>query len=272
MRWVAGTVSLLAAAVGGCVSDAEYAASTVQEASPAYLVRQAYSPPPAGLVEFCGRETAICDADSPVTASARSEPGFGGARRIDVVVRTPASLSDAAGTRAIVLFDLMMEEAARTSELSEPARQVRLTPDLWDLLYNVNLGVNRAVKPASDLTAQGVDERWDLPLSGPHRSASPAGDCEDFALEKRQALLALGLPSDVIALAVGKTTDREPHAVLIVRTDRGDIILDNRSNEPGPLSQTSYTFTSMQTGASILSWSTVKSEVFTPSVRSTIGG
>ncbi|MNL79260.1 hypothetical protein D3C87_2058250 [compost metagenome] len=57
-----------------------------------------------------------------------------------------------------------------------------------------------------------------------------AGDCEDFALTKRDKLIALGWPARALRVAVAKTSWGEGHAVLVVKTDRGDLVLDNRTN------------------------------------------
>ncbi len=57
-----------------------------------------------------------------------------------------------------------------------------------------------------------------------------AGDCEDFALTKRDHLIAMGWSPKALRIAVTKTPYGEGHAVLVVKTDQGDLVLDNRSN------------------------------------------
>jgi predicted transglutaminase-like cysteine proteinase len=61
-------------------------------------------------------------------------------------------------------------------------------------LREVNAGVNRDVLFTSDLEQHGVEERWYLPLDC-------RGDCEDFALEKRERLVALGWPRASLTMA-----------------------------------------------------------------------
>lgn len=82
-------------------------------------------------------------------------------------------------------------------------------------LYNVNRQVNREIVPWDD----GDDEdTWSLDV--------PAGDCEDYALAKRQRLFELGVPWGAMMLALVEHNG-EGHAVLIVRTTSGDWVLDN---------------------------------------------
>ena len=57
-----------------------------------------------------------------------------------------------------------------------------------------------------------------------------SGDCEDFALAKRQRLRAAGLPTGAVRLATAALPDGELHAVLTVETDQ-------RHPGPGQLQQ-----------------------------------
>lgn len=47
-------------------------------------------------------------------------------------------------------------------------------------------------------------------------------------LTKRRRLVALGVSARALRVAVGRTPSGEGHAVLVVATDRGDMIMDNR--------------------------------------------
>ena len=64
----------------------------------------------------------------------------------------------------------------------------------------------------------GKRDYWCIPQGG-------FGDCEDFALAKKRALENQGVPS---CLATCWTETGGYHAVLVVRTDQGDYVLDNR--------------------------------------------
>jgi predicted transglutaminase-like cysteine proteinase len=97
---------------------------------------------------------------------------------------------------------------------------VSLNSQVWKLLATTNEVVNAAIWPEDDQKHYGHGEYWTIPTDG-------YGDCEDVALAKRKALLAAGLQSDVLRLAVVQTRRRETLAVLTVVTDKGDFVLDN---------------------------------------------
>jgi len=97
---------------------------------------------------------------------------------------------------------------------------VMLTDDRRQEISSVNSGINRAIKPRNDPDG---DDAWEVDVA--------AGDCEDYALTKRKHLLALGWPSRALRIAVATTPSGEGHAVLIVRTSEGDLVLDNRSSK-----------------------------------------
>lgn len=60
------------------------------------------------------------------------------------------------------------------------------------------------------------------------------GDCEDYAARKKEELIDLGLPADSLRF-VFLTTDTHgkihAHVVLAIKTDHGDLILDNLREE-----------------------------------------
>ena len=58
---------------------------------------------------------------------------------------------------------------------------------------------------------------------------SRGGDCEDFAIAKYAALKALGFPASQMRLAIVQDQKKNvPHAILIVYTARGAVMLDNQ--------------------------------------------
>jgi predicted transglutaminase-like cysteine proteinase len=61
--------------------------------------------------------------------------------------------------------------------------------------------------------------------------ATESGDCEDIALAKRAGLINAGWPANALWLAIGIGPGGESHVVLIVRSNRGDLVLDNRFSE-----------------------------------------
>jgi len=68
------------------------------------------------------------------------------------------------------------------------------------------------------------------------------GDCEDYQLLKRRMLIEAGLPRRALRMTVVIDENGEGHAVLTVRTDRGDVILDNKSDEVLEWFRTNYRY------------------------------
>jgi predicted transglutaminase-like cysteine proteinase len=112
---------------------------------------------------------------------------------------------------------------------------ITLTPQTWKTLTRVNRQVNAAIRPITDREHWGEDDRWDLAEDG-------YGDCEDYQLVKRKRLVAAGLPRRALRVAAVIDEGDEPHAVLMVRTDRGDFILGNKRNTVLPWRQTGYVY------------------------------
>jgi len=109
---------------------------------------------------------------------------------------------------------------------SDPDACAPVSTDRWrpdaamKRLNAVQTSVNARVSAASDLDNYAVPELWILP--------DRSGDCEDYALAKRKALLDAGWPPEDVRLAVATTEQGERHAVLTVDTDGGTYVLDNR--------------------------------------------
>jgi predicted transglutaminase-like cysteine proteinase len=112
---------------------------------------------------------------------------------------------------------------------------VTLTPALWQTINTVNRRINRAVDAVTDLDHWRSADRWDLAEDG-------RGDCEDFQLLKRRLLVQAGLPRRALRMTVVIDEKGEGHAVLTVVTNRGDLILDNKTSAVLPWTQTGYTF------------------------------
>ncbi|MEZ0168172.1 transglutaminase-like cysteine peptidase [Microvirga sp. TS319] len=117
---------------------------------------------------------------------------------------------------------------------SEPAK-IALTPQVWETLVGINRQVNAAIKPLTDLEHWGVDDRWDFAEDG-------YGDCEDYQLLKRKRLVAAGVPRRALRMTAVIDENGAPHAVMMVRTDRGDFILDNKRSAVLPWRETGYVY------------------------------
>lgn len=99
-----------------------------------------------------------------------------------------------------------------------------MTDERLKELKAITREINRGVRPMSDLEQYGVIEKWTYPDSG-------KGDCEDYVLLKQRMLIKAGWPQSALLITVVRDENGEGHAVLTVRTDRGDYILDNKNSE-----------------------------------------
>ncbi len=123
---------------------------------------------------------------------------------------------------------------------------ITLTPRIWQTIVATNRKVNSAIKPVTDQEHWGVVDRWDFPDDG-------YGDCEDYQLLKRKLLVERGLPRRALRMTVVIDEEEQGHAVLMVRTDRGDFILDNKRMSVLPWQQTNYVFVKRE-GQDSLAW------------------
>ena len=116
---------------------------------------------------------------------------------------------------------------------------VALTPAAMKDLDKVNRSVNASVTSVTDQEHWGVADRWDYPVDG-------RGDCEDFVLLKRKMLLDKGYPRQALLVTVVKDHAGEGHAVLTVKTSKGDYALDNLSDRVVRWDETGYRFVKHQ--------------------------
>jgi predicted transglutaminase-like cysteine proteinase len=126
-------------------------------------------------------------------------------------------------------------------------RDVVLTPKAWADLVRVNNWANDRIKPLTDQEHWGVVERWNYPDDG-------YGDCEDYVLLKRRMLMQAGWPREALLITVVRDKKGEGHAVLTVKTDQGEYILDNQEAEILHWSKTGYRFVKRQSQADPNSW------------------
>jgi predicted transglutaminase-like cysteine proteinase len=119
-------------------------------------------------------------------------------------------------------------------DTTEPAT-IALTAKAWQAIVSVNRRVNTTVRPLTDNDHWGVPDSWDFPTDG-------AGDCEDYQLQKRKLLVEAGLPRRAMRMTVVIDAEGDGHAVLTVRTDAGDLILDNKRDAVLAWNETGYEF------------------------------
>ena len=98
----------------------------------------------------------------------------------------------------------------------------------------------------ADADRHGVPDHW--------TAARVAGDCEDYMIAKKQALLAAGWAADQLLYAVVEGIETPYHAVLVVRTDQGDLVLDNLRAGIVPWELSGYRFVVRQSAADPRRW------------------
>jgi predicted transglutaminase-like cysteine proteinase len=122
-----------------------------------------------------------------------------------------------------------------------------LTSASWNELVAVNTNVNTTIIPETDEANYHVAEYWTYPTDG-------RGDCEDYALEKRKELIAAGWDASALLMTVVREKSGDGHAVLMVRTDRGDLILDNQDARVLLWKDTPYDYIKRQSQADPGKW------------------
>ena len=115
---------------------------------------------------------------------------------------------------------------------------LKLSPAIWKRIVDVNAAVNGNVFPRTDQDIYGVPEHWAYPTT--------EGDCEDFVLLKQYMLEREGIPASALLITVVKQTNGDGHAVLTLRTDQGDFVLDNLDNKILAWQSTDYTYLKRQ--------------------------
>ena len=122
---------------------------------------------------------------------------------------------------------------------SSTPRDVVLTPKAWADMVKVNSWANDNIKPITDLEHWGVVERWNYPDDG-------RGDCEDYVLLKRRMLMQAGWPREALLVTVVRDKKGDGHAVLTVKTNRGEFVLDNQEPQVMAWHKTGYRFVKRQ--------------------------
>ena len=136
-------------------------------------------------------------------------------------------------------YDFCKANPAECSIRPTKLAPATMTNALWRTLTSVTVKVNAAVKPMSDDDVYGKDEVWAYPDKG-------VGDCEDYVLEKRRELNRMGVSFADLLITVVRKHDGQGHAVLTVRTDNGDFVLDNLTDKVRQWDETDYSFLKRQ--------------------------
>ena len=140
-----------------------------------------------------------------------------------------------------------------TSDCRIKTRKVdapKLTRKRWKDLVEVNAYSNNTVAPYTDQEIYGTEEHWTYPTS--------YGDCEDYVLMKRHMLMQRGWSASALLITVVRQPNGEGHAVLTVRTDKADYVLDNLDGKIRPWNKTPYTYLKRQAVKHSGHWATIR--------------
>ena len=141
-------------------------------------------------------------------------------------------------TQPIGHYQLCQQYPTECRQRGARPQPEQLSKTFWSTITRINATVNDLVKPRTDMEIWGREEFWSYPTE--------FGDCEDYVLEKRRRLMALGVPTGNLLITVLKQPNGAGHAVLTVRTTGGDFLLDNLDTRIRLWSETEYTFLKRQ--------------------------
>ena len=132
-------------------------------------------------------------------------------------------------------------------DVADPV-DVAMTPEVTQMLEAVNARANAEIEPVSNLDHWGtLLDHWDYPVDG-------KGDCKIYALWKRRLLLDMGFPRQALLMTIVRDLEGNGHTILTVKTDKGDIILDNMVAELRYWDETGYKFVKRQSQADPNVW------------------
>ena len=164
-------------------------------------------------------------------------------------VLPPASSAMESGPLTMAPLPAVKFCVMQTSECNAaPDELVKMDLDNFAILSLVNRNVNANIRPIHKPVSGSIDT-WAI---NPDQ-----GDCNDYAVTKRHQLIQLGLPSSALLLAAVQTSRGEGHLVLVVRTDRGDYVLDNLTSQIRSWRATGFRWVKRQSIDDPQSWTAV---------------
>lgn len=218
---------------------------------PAYISFGDSADAPVGYLEMCERDRAACGLaadDAPLAAAApciTPEPSPRGRRAI----RDWTCLNGRDGAFSTAAIDRRSRRSSNIGANSTPDRPLTAKK----IIGKINTRINNDVLQQSDNAIFGVDEYWKPSGNSP----GATGDCEDIALQKQADLVAAGIPTDRLFLAVVYKSGVGLHTVLLVRTDEGDMVLDSLTSRIRHWHQTGFIWVRAQVPGSPLQWKRV---------------
>ncbi len=135
-------------------------------------------------------------------------------------------------------FDAALNTASGSETMSQFKSQIEFLRGMPmnQMVEGVNNVVNR-ISYISDSNIYGKSDYWATPME----FIKNGGDCEDFAITKYVALRALGIPEERMRILILQDMQKNiPHAILIVYTDNGPMLLDNQIKSVTPVERVSH--------------------------------
>jgi predicted transglutaminase-like cysteine proteinase len=129
---------------------------------------------------------------------------------------------------------------------SDP-HKIAVTAEVWDKLVDVNRWANTHIKPTEDRKHWGRINKW-------YFADDSKGDCKDYVIVKRRMLMEAGLPREALLITIVWTPQEKGHAVLIVRTDKGDYVLDSLFSKIVLWKETPYDYVMRQSQSNPNGW------------------
>jgi predicted transglutaminase-like cysteine proteinase len=128
---------------------------------------------------------------------------------------------------------------------------VALTPERWNELASIQQQVDGSITYSSSSS-------WD-PLAS-------VGDCKTYSAATALALLQQGWPAGAIRVATafvndGSAQQGASHAVVLVDTDKGTIVLDSRQAGPRPWESLDYIWLSAEVAGGHGNWNLLNTDV-----------
>lgn len=204
----------------------------------------ALAPAPAQFTAFCSRNPAECQGLEVGPATAAAQVTYRPASRFGA---PPRNFDRFDWSQAFALPD----EPVQISYAPPPGRAPARSAVVQQLI-RINTQVNKAVRFRSDELLFGTDDFWSLPVRG--RDGVLMGDCEDYALLKRSILLSEGFSPDSLSIAIVRTVRGDIHAVLLVSTAEGEMVLDSLTPVVGTWKQSRYTLIARQAAGNGAAW------------------
>jgi predicted transglutaminase-like cysteine proteinase len=195
-------------------------------------------------VAFLSAGPVVAESSNPSAAQDRASPYL----RVFGVTQPPYGFVEYCAREPDQCRDTAPEEVRRAGNAQEIAE-----------LDRINRRVNTEIEPVSDMDLYGVTEYWTIPKKG-------KGDCEDYALMKRDLLLRAGWSASALLMTVVLDEKGEGHAVLTARTAAGDFILDNKVETVKLWHKTAYRFVMRQSYLNARIWMSLDPKEAMPSV------